>query len=428
MLGVPLMRGEHVLGALMILDSKDPERFHPKELESAAVLGSQAAIAIDTAQLYQDARRHLHRQQALREIDHAISSSLDLQLTLEVVLQQVRAQLKVDAAAILLLNSETSLLQFTNGTGFRTGEIKHTRLALGEGAAGLCADQQRIYSLPEFESPDQLPERARLIEEEGFAGYCVVPIVAKEEVLGVLEIFQRQPLNLRTEWLNFLETLAGQTAVAIENAYLFTNLERSNEELALAYDLTIEGWARALELRDKDTIGHTRRVTEMTERLALAMGMDQNQLSHVHRGGLMHDIGKISVPDAILHKPSRLTAAERLIMRQHPQRAYDMLSPIPYLRDALDIPYCHHERWDGTGFPRGLKGEEIPLAARLFAVADVWDALTSDRPYRRAWSRNKTRAYIEQQTGKHFDPQVVALFLKMMTEVWPTTVQRSSTS
>jgi HD-GYP domain-containing protein (c-di-GMP phosphodiesterase class II) len=424
-LGVPLMRGEHVLGALMIMDSRDPDRFHPKELESAVVLGSQAAIAIDTAQLYQEARRHLHRQQALREIDHAISSNLDLQLTLEVVMQQVRGQLKADAGAILLLDPETRTLEFVSAIGFRTDGIKRTRLLLGEGAAGLAAEQQRIYSLPEIESSDQLPERAELVETEEFAGYCVVPIVAKDRVLGVMEIFQRHPLLLKTEWLNFLETLAGQTAVAIENAYLFRNLERSNAELALAYDLTIEGWARALELRDKDTIGHTRRVTDMTEHMALAAGLDQTALAHIHRGGLLHDIGKISVPDGILNKPSRLTAGERLIMRQHPQRAYDMLSPIPYLRESLDIPYCHHERWDGTGFPRGLKGEEIPLAARLFAVADVWDALTSDRPYRRAWSRKKARQYIVQEAGKHFDPQVVELFLKLMSEVWPTAVERS---
>jgi len=423
MLGVPLMRGEHVLGALMILDSKNPDRFHPKELESAVVLGSQAAIAIDTAQLYQEARRHLHRQQALREIDHAISSNLDLQLTLEVVLQQLRGQLKADAGAILLLDPETNRLEFAVGSGFRTGAIKLTSLRLGEGAAGLSAEQQRIYSLPEIQSSDQLPERAALVESEDFAGYCVAPIVAKDKVLGVMEIFQRRPLLLKTEWLNFLETLAGQTAVAIENAFLFGKLERTNAELALAYDLTIEGWARALELRDKDTIGHTRRVTEMTERLALASGMDPAALEHIHRGGLLHDIGKISVPDAILHKPARLTAAERLIICQHPQRAYDMLSPIPYLRESLDIPYCHHERWDGTGYPRGLQGEEIPLAARLFAVADVWDALASDRPYRRAWSRKKAREYIIQEAGRHFDPQVVELFLKLMTEVWPTMPQ-----
>ena len=181
--------------------------------------------------------------------------------------------------------------------------------------------------------------------------------------------------------------------------------------MAHAYDITLEGWARALELRDQETIGHTRRVTELTDRLARKMGIPDSDLIHVRRGALLHDIGKMGIPDRILHKPGELTSEEWEIMRTHPVLANDMLSPIHFLHPALDIPYHHHEKWDGSGYPCGLKGEEIPLVARIFAIIDVYDALTTDRPYRIAWSQETTLAYIREQNGIHFDPQVVEIFL-----------------
>ena len=182
----------------------------------------------------------------------------------------------------------------------------------------------------------------------------------------------------------------------------FIDLQNVNKELFQAYDKTIEGWSRALDLRDKETEGHTQRVTEMTVKLAKAMGINDSEIVHIRRGALLHDIGKMGVPDAILHKPGPLNDEEWKIMRQHPQLAYDMLSPIAYLKPALDIPYCHHERWNGKGYPRGLKGEEIPLAARIFAVVDVWDALASDRPYRAAWPKEKVLEYIRVRIGTAF--------------------------
>jgi HD-GYP domain-containing protein (c-di-GMP phosphodiesterase class II) len=194
---------------------------------------------------------------------------------------------------------------------------------------------------------------------------------------------------------------------------MFTDLQRSNEELALAYEAAIEGWARALELRDKETEGHTRRVTDTTIKLAQAMGITDPALRHMYRGALLHDIGKMGIPDSILRKPEALTPEELDIMQQHPAYAYELLKGISYLREDLDIPYCHHEKWDGTGYPRGLKGEEIPLSARIFAVADVYDALTSDRPYRKGWGHARTLEYIQLESGSHFDPEVVEAFLKL---------------
>jgi putative nucleotidyltransferase with HDIG domain len=244
--------------------------------------------------------------------------------------------------------------------------------------------------------------------------YFAAPLLSKGKVNGVLEIFHRSALEPDEEWLAFLEALAGQAAIAIQNTSLLDDLQRSNTELSEAYQSTIEGWSRALDLRDKETEGHTQRVTELSLELARSFGFSDTELVHIRHGALLHDIGKMGVPDRILLKEGKLTEDEWDKMRQHPGFAHEMLLPIHYLRPALDIPYCHHEKWDGSGYPRGLKGHEIPLTARIFAVVDVWDALTSDRPYRLAWSREKTLAYIREGAGSHFDPYVVEVFMDLI--------------
>jgi putative nucleotidyltransferase with HDIG domain len=416
MMGIPLVKGARVLGALMIMDSENPDRFDAKDLLMASVFGGHAALAIDNAQLYEKAQLHLKHEKALREIDLAITSNLELSETLKVVLHQARARLHVDACAILLLNPDTQTLEYTGGQGFRTDMIKGSGLHLGEGRAGNAALEQRIFGQAEIASPTQVPERADLIAAEKFAAYFIAPVIAKNKLLGALEIYHRAPLTMKTEWLKFLETLAGQTAIAIDNATLFGDLQQSNIELSLAYDATIEGWSTALDLRDKETEGHTKRVAEMTVKLAERMGASAQELVQVRRGALLHDIGKMGVPDRILLKPDTLTDEEQTIMQMHPTYAYQMLKPITYLGNAVDIPYCHHEKWDGSGYPRGLKGEEIPLAARIFCIADVYDALTSDRPYRAAWPKEKALNHIRELAGSHFEQRVVEAFLEMLSE------------
>lgn len=200
---------------------------------------------------------------------------------------------------------------------------------------------------------------------------------------------------------------------------LVSQVQQSNTELSQAYESTIEGWSRVLDLRDKETEGHSRRVTELTLKLAQIYQFSDTELVHIRRGALLHDIGKMGVPDRILLKAGPLTEEEWEIMRMHPTYAYKMLHPIAYLRPALDIPYCHHEKWDGSGYPRGLRGKQIPLAARIFAMVDVWDAITSDRPYCNAWPKNKARDHIRAQAGKHFDPNLVEHFLTLIEEAEP---------
>jgi PAS domain S-box-containing protein len=246
----------------------------------------------------------------------------------------------------------------------------------------------------------------------GLRAGLYVPIKIGERVIGVISIESERTDAFSESDERLTMTLAAQAGIAINNALLLSDLKASNTELSHAYDATIAGWSGALDLRDKETEGHSRRVTEMTLKLARAFGLSTEELVQIRRGALLHDIGKMGIPDAILLKPGKLTDEEWVMMRKHPEFAYNLLAPIAYLRSALDIPYCHHEKWDGTGYPRGLKGNQIPLAARIFAVVDVWDALSSDRPYRPAWTKEKVREHIRSLSGTHFDPQVIDVLFK----------------
>jgi HD-GYP domain-containing protein (c-di-GMP phosphodiesterase class II) len=255
---------------------------------------------------------------------------------------------------------------------------------------------------------------ASIMHDEGFVSYFSVPLIAKGQIKGVLDVFKRKVLNPDQDWFNFLETLGGQAAIAIDNTTLLEDLHRTNVELTLAYDTTLEGWSKALDLRDKDTEGHTQRVTELTVLIAQQMGIPEDDIIHIRRGALLHDIGKMGIPDRILLKPGPLDEKEWEFMKSHSSLAYNLLFPITYLRPALDVPLYHHEKFDGSGYPNGLKGEQIPLAARIFAIVDVWDALTSDRPYRPAWSIKKSLTHIKNQSGAHFDPRIVEIFLNLI--------------
>jgi len=356
-------------------------------------------------------QHQLQRLAALRAIDMAITTSFDLRVTLNLLLDQGLPQLGAEAAAILQFNAREQTLDYCTGRGFRNTVLARTRLPLGEGPGGRAALERRNRHIANL--AEESASFARRLGGEVFASYDALPITSKGDLKGLLEVFHHAPFAPSTEWLDFAETLAGQAAIAMDNIALFEGLERSNIELAVAYDTTLEGWSRALDLRDRETEGHSERVTDVTLRLARALGLDEAELAHVRRGALLHDIGKMGIPDSVLLKPDKLTPEEWEIMRRHPAYAYELLSPIAYLRPALDIPYCHHEKWDGTGYPRGLKGDQIPLAARIFAVVDVWDALCSDRPYRPAWPKDKVRAHIRSLAGSHFDRQVVAQFLNL---------------
>jgi len=424
----PAARGERVEPYETARVAKDGHRVpvflavSPVLDQSGSVIGVSAITRdITERKAAEDQIRALneHLQQrlehitALRAIDRAIASSLDISVTLGVVLDKTRDQLGADAVTTLLLNPHSHTLENNAYRGLRTTIPRGPVVRLGEPLAGLVALNRRSMSVSDLRSTQVAQAFRDLLDREGFVTYNAVPLLAKGKVLGVIEVFHRRPFTPSPEWQETLETMAGQAAIAVNNAQLFEELERSNLELGLAYDETIEGWAKALDLRDKETEGHSRRVTEMAVDLCHRLGMVPEELPDVRRGALLHDIGKMGVPDAILLKPGKLTDEEWVVMRRHPTYAVELLSPIKFLRPALVIPQHHHEKWDGSGYPDGLAGEAIPLAARAFAVVDVYDALRSNRPYREGWPEERVIEHIKAGAGSHFDPRVVEVFVTM---------------
>ena len=409
---VPIQTGRETIGVLFV-SVELPRQLQEDTVHLLVTLSEMAGNAIRRATLHEQTERQLQRLASLRAVDMAINTILDLRVTLGILIDHIISQLKVDAVNILLINPNTPTLYYAASSGFRSDAFKNTRLYISDSLAGQAIRTRTTIHIPNL-SDRKLLQRVELLTEEGFVTYFGVPLIAKGQIKGVLETFHRSPIEPDSEWRSFLETLAGQAAIAIDNSVLFEELQQTNMNLSLAYDATIEGWSKALDLRDKGTEGHTLRVAEMTVQLADIMGIGSTDLIHIRRGALLHDIGKMGIPDSILNKAGQLTEEEWAIMHRHPEFAFEMLSPITYLRKALDIPYGHHERWDGSGYPRHLPGEQIPLAARIFAVVDVWDALISDRPYRNTSTKAAAAEFVRKNSGKLFDPRVVETFLRMI--------------
>ncbi len=358
-------------------------------------------------------QEQLRHVTGLREVDQSIAASADLNVTLGLILDNIRLQLKADAVTVLLLDQHTLMLEYVVERGFTTA-LRGLKVRLGEDLGGQVALNRQPLLIPDLRTVDVSPTWRTMLEKERIMAYYGAPIIIKGKVMGVIEVLHREPFEPSPTWLETFDNFDNQAAIAVYSSSLFTELERRNLELRLAYDETIEGWARALDLRDKETEGHSRRVTELTVALCQRLGLPHEQLVHVRRGALLHDIGKMGIPDAVLLKPDALNNEEWIRMKQHPRYAVDLLAPIGYLRPAMDIPQYHHEKWDGSGYPLGLQGWAIPLTARAFAVVDVYDALTSNRPYRAAWTKEQVLEHIQNGAGTHFDPAVVQMFIRML--------------
>jgi PAS domain S-box-containing protein len=358
--------------------------------------------------------RQLERLGTLRAIDAAISNTLDLNITLNILLEQACECLKTDAASILLYNTTTQTLDFAASRGFRSNALHYTRLGIGEGFAGQVALTREILFIKDIAQESTPFSRGLSQPPEQFNSYAAAPLLAKGQFKGVLELFSRSHASPDQEWFDFLEALAYQAAIAIDNQNLYTELQRANLELSISYDTTLEGLIKAIDWQERYYTSQNPRIISLTLEMARLFNVSSSQLIHYRRGALLHDIGMGHLPDSILLKPGPLSPEEWELIHQHPQKAYELLSSIPLLKPATDIPYNHHEAWDGSGYPRGLKGEHIPLSARIFAVVDTWDAMNSNRPYRPALSDDTILDYIRQQSGKRFDPAVVEMFLKLI--------------
>jgi putative nucleotidyltransferase with HDIG domain len=393
-------------------------------------IGDQIGVAIERARLYEQAKeQRTQEQQILLGHGQMLLGEHNLQTILDQTIKVVSDVLQVEYAALALVAPGGNVYSIKTELGFPSQKMQEAVdiPVTDNSAISLSIRTKTPIIIPDINLEKQL--KTYITDHNiKLTSSLIVPMLMGAEALGGIAVYSQSPRQWSEDEIRLLSLLANQTAIAIENTRLFkaehTIRKRAEalhlqtikqaQDITLAYDATIEGWSHALDLRDKETEEHTLRVTNLTLQLAQAIGVSDSALIHIRRGALLHDIGKMGIPDNILRKSGALSDEEWSMMRQHPRLAYEMLSAIVYLLPALDIPYCHHEKWDGTGYPRGLKGEEIPLAARIFAIVDVFDALTSDRPYRPAWTTKEAVEHIHEQAGIHFDPQVANAFLRLI--------------
>jgi PAS domain S-box-containing protein len=404
-LGVPLIVRDRVIG-MFAVDHVQPNFFSDADAQMVNALAGQAAIAIENARLFEETRRRLTELEIIQTIASALRIAQTPDDVFPIVLDQLINLLDMDSAMVDMLDSSTQEIVGVMARGL-WAPFAGLRTPDNVGGSGRVIASGTPYVTTNVMA-DGVVARPDLLA--GVIAAACIPIVAQHQPIGTLWVGRQSQRAITSEEINLLSALGEMVGNTIQRMRLHEQTVNQTEEIALAYDLTLEGWAKALELRDKETEGHSRRVTDLTLQMASQFHVSESELTHIRRGVLLHDIGKMGVPDQILKKSGPLNNDEWDEMRKHPQYAYDLIHPIDYLRPALDIPYCHHEKWDGSGYPRGLQGEDIPLAARIFAIVDVFDALSTDRPYRAAWPRPVVLDYLRQQSGKHFDPKVVEAF------------------
>jgi len=354
----------------------------------------------------------------LLKVSSSLASTMDLSEVLQIAIESVTELLKLGTGAIYTLENETLILgatspplppQFPN-------ELRFAHLVDHPHISKAIQTKSPVY-LQNASSGPLTPAEKVVVDSRNLVSILYFPLLLKDNAIGIFIVSTTdEPRQFKPNEIDLCYVLSYEMSLAIANAQLYEKSQRAIRDLSQAYDATLEGWSSMLDMRDHITDKHTRRVSELTVNLAKRMGLSSSELGHIRRGALLHDIGKMGIPDSILLKPAPLTEAERAIMQTHPEKAYYILSRIEYLAQATDIPYCHHEKWDGTGYPRGLNGDEIPLPARIFAVVDVYDALTSDRPYRKAWGKKEALEYIKQQSGKHFYTDAVKAFCELREE------------
>ncbi len=410
----PLTLHTKILGALAAYRSK-PQPFNEADLQAGQTLANLVAVTLENIHLFAETRAKAAEQARLYAAAQDMASSL---LNPAALLQTFARHLghALEVTSIFLLSHQTQRGAFELLASYQSEAASpQEQAALAsppeDCSAALAAMLAgKAFSIQTDAETPLSPAERDLYQRYGVQSILFIPLLSQGRLVGYVRLWEsRRRREFSQNEIYLAQTMASYAANIIHTTRLFSDLEES-------YDVTLEGWARALELRDSETGNHTRRVTEMAVRLAQTLRLPPEQIKHLRRGAILHDIGKFAVPDAILNKPGPLNAAELEVMKQHPLFAHQLISPIAYLHPALDIPYAHHEKWDGSGYPRGLRGEEIPLAARIFALADVYDALTSNRPYRQAMPPKEALDYVRKNIASHFDPVIAQVFLKMMEE------------
>jgi len=406
----PLLRKDHVIGVLGLL-SNQTDYFKP-----GTITWINALTKMISENLFERGDTN-EEKQFEQEITRILQSSLDVRERLPKVLEILAGALKADAVTMLGYLPQGNRFELIATHGLGMPILAKLRLFFEAGLAGKSVDRNQSIWIEDLQIGYADLHPISRLEEEGFRGYLAFPLIGHNDLSGVIEIFWHEPQTTKTWNWQFIERVAEQIAFAIQRAGILRDIRQQNTELLTKYNAMIEGLSRALELRDIETEGHTRRVSQLTMRLVEHIRIPSDEWDAIRQGALLHDIGKLGIPDAILLKPGSLTPQERKVMQQHVMYGYNILAPIISARHTLDMTLYHHEHWDGKGYPYGLKGEQIPQVARLFTIIDVYDALKSDRPYRSAWSHEQVLQYLRAQSGQEFDPYIVKLFLEIAGEM-----------
>lgn len=409
----PLWVRDTLVGSLQLYNKRTATSFSETDAEWMRQSAPILALGVYNAQLMVQLNRNTERQLLMEHISRHFQQTLDLNDLIPSVLNEINKAIQAEAQSIWLMDEAQNALVCKFATGPGAEQVKQVVVSLSRPSiVGETAVRQKAMLIEDAQTDPRLYRGADSKTGLITRSLMSVPLVREGRAIGVIQAMnKRNGMFFTQDDLQLFQRIADSAALALENARLF-------QELQASYDSTLDALTRALDLRDRETEGHSRRVVEYTTRLAVEMGLEARTIAEFRRGALIHDVGKIGVPDAVLHKPGPLDPAERGEIEKHPLKGYEMLLGIPHLREEIKIVLGHQEKWDGTGYPYGLKGEQIPLGARLFAIADTFDALTSDRPYRQGRPYEVARRIIQEEAGKQFDPHVVAAFLAVPPEEW----------
>ncbi len=411
----PILINDQVIGIIHVVFDRSRAAVS-ENLSFLTRTANIVAIGLKKAYMLQHSEAHVKKLSSLQRVQQILLENLSLPTTLDMMVDQVVTELGVDAVNIMYLHPGLKSLRSISQKGFRQKIFRDSGQDIGDGLAGRAAQTEKIVHVRDLANCTENVNRSLEFSTEKFVTYFGVPLLVKDRLVGVLEIFNREIIDPEAYWVDLLKLIAGLIAVAIDLQNLTNDLERSRKKISAAFDGVIMGWATALELRGIEAEGHASRTQDLASRLAAKIGISGTGLEDIRQGALLHDIGKMGIPDEVLLKGSVLNAEEKKLVGRHPIDAFELLKSVDVLKGALDIPLYHHERWDGEGYPYGIEGENIPLSARIFAMVDVWDAMQTDRPYRKAFSRTEALGHLKEQAGKHFDPVVLKAFIEMLEE------------
>lgn len=414
---LPLKAQGRVISVVQLFDHPPESPYTQGDIDFLGVLVNDLALKVENAQLLDSTRQMVARLRALLDVGVELGATLDRDRVLHLILERLGELLNVEAATIFELDEETGELVLCAGTRISPEHLGKIRVPAGKGIAGWVAQHQETVLIPDVR-PD--PRFYPKVEEQTdlvTRSMLCTPLVIQEQVTGQEGLVRQrvvgvaQVLNKRGDGtftpadVEIFEGLASQAALAMERARLY-------RQISDMFTSAIMALTEAMEAKDAYTEGHTRRVTQTSVVIAEEMGLPQADVIRIRTAALLHDIGKIGMPDAILNKVGQVDGQEREIIRRHPLDGERILQPLQHLGEVIPGVAQHHERYDGTGYPRGLRGEEISLDGRIIAVADTFDAMTSSRPYRQALPPERALAELREQAGRQFDPQVVAAFMQ----------------